>query len=78
MVDIPRLLDAVKTLAWRHGCVKGDHVSYRAEPDGSHVITIVVPPLLVDKASLPKEPVHGPPSWGAWRTPENPYGNEKK
>jgi hypothetical protein len=54
MVNVPRLVSAVENLAWRHGVVSGDAVRYRAEADGAHVITITVPPALVDQASLPK------------------------
>jgi hypothetical protein len=59
MVNVPRLLSAVETLAWRHGIVTGNAVRYQAEADGAHVITITVPPTLVDQASLPKPPVKG-------------------
>ena len=62
MVNVPRLVSAVENLAWRHGVVTGDAVSYRAEAGGAHVITITVPPQLVDQASLPKPPVRG----GGW------------
>jgi hypothetical protein len=59
MVNVPRLLSAVENLAWRHGVVTGGAVRCRAEADGAHVITITVPPKLVDQASLPKPPVKG-------------------
>ena len=65
MVNIPRLVDAVEKLAWRHGCTHGDEVTYMARADGSHVITIVVPATLVDPDSLPKKPEPtAKPSWG--------------
>jgi hypothetical protein len=59
MVNVPRLVSAVENLAWRHGLVTGDAVRYKAEADGAHVITITVPPMLVDQASLPKPPAKG-------------------
>jgi hypothetical protein len=59
MVNVPRLVSAVQNLAWRHGIVTGDSVAYRAEADGAHVITITVPPHLVDQVSLPKPPLKG-------------------
>jgi hypothetical protein len=39
--------------------VTGDSVAYRGEADGAHVITITVPPHLVDQVSLPKPPLKG-------------------
>jgi hypothetical protein len=54
MVDVPKLLAAVEALAWKRGCVKGKAVTHRVEADGSHVIQIVVPAILVDPEKLPK------------------------
>jgi hypothetical protein len=66
MVHIPKLLKAVEALAWRHGCTRGDEVTHEGRLDGSHVITIVVPQVLVDPDSLPKAPAK-PTSWGPTR-----------
>jgi hypothetical protein len=55
MVNIPRLVDAVEKVAWRHGVVNGKNVTHGVEPDGSHVITIRVPEILIDPDSLPKK-----------------------
>jgi hypothetical protein len=55
MVNVPKLIAAVDNLAWRHGVVTGNAVTHRLEPNGSHVITITVPPVLVEPASVPKE-----------------------
>ncbi len=65
MVDVPKLLAAVEALVWRRGCVTGNSVTHRVEADGSHVIQIVVPTVLVDPDKLPKPT-------GAGRMPMGP------
>jgi hypothetical protein len=55
MVNIPTLVEAVEKVAWRHGVANGKSVSHGVEPDGSYVITIRVPEILIDGDSLPKK-----------------------
>jgi hypothetical protein len=64
MVDVPKLVAAVEALAWKRGCVSGKPVTHRVEADGSHVIQIVVPAVLVDPEKLPKPVGSGKVSMG--------------
>jgi hypothetical protein len=54
MVKVARLLDALRSLAWRHGVVSGPGVTHEVQPNGDHVITIVVPKLIAEWNEGPK------------------------
>jgi hypothetical protein len=73
LVDVAKLFEAMKRLAWRHGMVRPELLRHVVNPDGSHTITLHLDARDVEYTP-PKHLER--PSWGA-STPEGTDGKQR-